>query len=203
MRVVKGKSFYILISLLTLSLLVGAFVIALFFALALFFYCLLFRISSPGDESEFSNQHGILLAPCTGRVISSEVINSEKYSTKIVMKIPWWGPFEIKFPCNWEITQIAKQVTAPTLSDKRWYLTEFKSIDNIEYTLCLTKLSRLSHFNYWIQPGDRGKKAHSLGILLFGGIIELLIPHGHKISIEEGEKIIMGSTVLALKVQED
>lgn len=134
----------------------------------------------------------IIYSPIHGRVIKIDEVNK-----RVILKMPWWGPFGVFFPARAEVMGTDERLVKKGIFTKLDFKAIFKLSENQEIAMKIESWYLLIGPRMWIVAGDRGRLAANMGMVPFGGKVFLTLPEGSKLKVKKGTRVRVGRSIIA------
>lgn len=192
---------------------IGFYLIALFLLLVGVSVFFLFRKSKRIKADGNLKNHGLIKAPCFGKVksIRSGIRHKEfgENLTEILIIIPHIREYGLYFPCASEMEFQNKGIIKDFFRYRRKYnldqsngligghVYNLKSATSNNVGLQLVKCHLGFEPILWTLPGDRGASGARVGWFPLGGSVLLFLSKDYEVVAKIGDKLIGGETLIA------
>lgn len=201
---------------LILSLMIGSFSLFLIIAPVYLLLLVIFRKPPAGfRDTLIDGNDSSIFSPITGYVVSISQVDDHEFFgkslTRIQLSQPFYKDSGIYLPLTCEVIDKRSKSGVKTLRNKKVeeknFTTNFSKESGISLLLQTTKKSKiglsvnqckLGGFpDIAVFPGDRGLRQVNIGNIPFGGSIFLYFTTNYTSTLQVGDKVITGSSVIA------
>lgn len=194
-------------------LFIGFYWLALIVLLGVLTFGFLFRKLKIISDDGNLKTHGILRAPCNGRIQSiREGVNHKIFGENLIeiaIKISHFREYGLYLPCACEFDMLQKEKGKDFFRYFRSYdhnqsgdllagkCVSLRTISSREIGIQTLKCHMGFPARIWTLPGDRGASGARFGFIPLGGTVLLYLSSDFLIVSKQGDKLIGGETLIA------
>jgi len=160
------------------------------------------------DPERFTpTMENVLVAPADGRVLLVENIDDEKFTAAKAIKISiFMNVFNVhvnRIPCSGMIDKIIYTPGKFYAADsekgalQNEYCATVLTTPNGKTLACVQVAGLIARrIVCWLEPGDSVRRGKRYGLIRFGSRVDLYLPQDTEISVQPGQKVRAGETVI-------